>query len=764
MNLSSKQPGSSLGKHLLGIYLVSLIFLVATLLAIQVIREYRAINQSILTSGQLIINTLRASVVDPVVKTLSYDRLDTILGNVYKKNKSIQCIRVYEVPDHLASAVGTPVSGKDNSQEIMEMLLQTDKDKLVQQKEGKYIFWSLLKIDNEIIGLFRMAISPEQYKKRLYRSVLLFLGFALLLATISSWLFTEYLKRRIIEPLSATSEIMGHFQHTNLDQYLTAIDTIRDKLPNNEIGNIATSYRNVVLMVQQRRRELERIVTAIEQTSESIVTTDSKGNIQFVNPAFEVHSGYSAAEVQGQNPRILKSDQQEDSFFRELWATISSGKKWNGTFINKKKDGTLILEESSISPIISQDGQITNYVAVNRDITKEANLEQQLNQAQRLESIGRLAGGVAHDFNNILTVINGHTQLALLKMKPEDPLREDVQVIQDAGAKAARLVQQLLAFSRKQIIRQEILHLGDEIQATKKMLDRLLGEDINIILLLDNNIWPVMADRAQFEQILINLAVNSRDAMPDGGKLTIEAFNLNLSKQNNMYHQQIAIGDYVMLRVSDTGEGMSPEIQKLMFEPFFTTKDVGKGTGLGMSTVYGIVKQNNGWIDVASEPGKGTTLSLYFPRCFEKSAPPLQSSEATQNLDQLDQGIATILLVEDDKEVRKLFIRLLSNLGYTVLEAIDGEDALRVSSQFHDTIHLLLTDVVMPKMHGSEVAKILKQKRPEMKVLFMSGYTEDTITRHGVLKDGINFLQKPVAPETMATAIHDILSGNNPRA
>ncbi len=762
MSLSNKQQGSSLGKHLLAIYLVSLIFLVAALLAIQVIREYRAINQTILTNGQLIINTLRASIVDPVVKTLAYDRLDTILGNVYKKNKDIQCIRVYEVPDHLASAVGSPVSCKNNSQETMEMLLQTNKTRLVQQKDGHYIFWSLLKTDNEIIGLFRMTISPEQYKKKLYRSVLLFLGFALLLATISSWLFTEYLKRQIIEPLSATSEIMGHFQHINLDQYLTAIDTVRNKLPNNEIGNIATSYRNVVLMVQQRKRELERIVTAIEQTSETIVITDNEGNIQYVNPAFEEHSGYSAVEALGQNPRILKSHKQDDSFYKELWATISSGKTWYGTFVNKKKDGSLIREESSIAPIINENGHITNYVAVKRDITKEADLEQQLNQAQRMESIGRLAGGIAHDFNNILTVINGHTQLTLLRMEPENPLREDIQVIQNAGAKAARLVQQLLAFSRKQIIRQEVLHLDDEIQATKKMLDRLLGEDISIILLLDKNLWPVMADHAQFEQILINLAVNSRDAMPDGGKLTIEASNLTLTEQNMPHQQQISSGDYVLLRVSDTGEGMSPEIQKLMFDPFFTTKDVGKGTGLGMSTVYGIIKQNSGWIDVASEPGKGTTLSLYFPRCSEK-ADTQRDSQNTQNMDQLDQGIATILLVEDDDEVRKLFFRLLSNLGYTVLEAKNGADALEVSSECQETIHLLLTDVVMPKMHGSEMARILQKERPEMKILFMSGYTEDTIIRHGVLKDGINFLQKPVTPKTMATAIHDILSEKPPR-
>lgn len=761
MNPPEKQSRTSLGRHLLWIYLVSLVFLVTTLLAVQVTREYRAIHQTILTNGQLLISTLRASVVDPVLKTLAYDRLDTILANVYKKNRYIHCIRVYEVPDHLASAVGAPVSTEVNSQKIMKMLLQTDQNKLVQHRDGKYLFWSLLQVDHEIIGLFRLGISSEQYKKQLYRSILLFLGVALLLTTISSWIFTEYLKRHIIEPLSATSEIMGHFQHTNQDQYLRAIDAIRGKLPNNEIGTIAASYKKVVLMVQQRKCELELIVTAVEQASETIVITDKNGTIQYVNPAFEINSGYSTAEALGKNPRILKSDKQDDAFYQELWDTISSGKKWRGIFTNTRKDGTQIQEEASISPILGDDGQIINYVAVKRNITKEADLEKQLNQAQRMESIGRLAGGVAHDFNNILTVINGYSQLALLRMEAENPIREDVQAIQEAGSKAARLVQQLLAFSRKQIIRQEILLLGEEIQATKKMLDRLLGEDISIILSIDKDIWPVMADRSQFEQILINLAVNSRDAMPDGGKLTIEVTNTNLSKQNSSHHQQLDCGEYVLLRVTDTGEGMTHEIQKLIFEPFFTTKEVGKGTGLGMSTVYGIIKQNNGWIDVASEPGKGTTLSIYFPRCYEK-AETVPGSLSDGDIRELDQGIATILLVEDDGRVRTLFKRLLSNLGYTVLEAKNGKNAVDVSRQFHDTIHLVLTDVVMPEMYGPELARILQQERPAIKVLFMSGYTEDTITRHGVLKDGINFLQKSVAPDTMATVIHDILSEGDP--
>ena len=619
MNVSKHHPVSSLGKHLLKIYLASLIFLVATLLVVQVFREYRAFDRNILTTGHLIIDTLRVSMVDPVVKTLAYDRLDDILNTVYKKNRDIHSIRVYEVPDHLAATVGALSSQHLDIPGNLETLFLEHRNKLVQRYEDKYIFWSLLTVDKEIIGLFRMTIGPEYYKNQLYQSILLFLGLALLLATISSWLLTEYLKRKIINPLSKTNEIMGDFQHTDLKQYLITIDAIRSTLPDNEIGQMATSYRNVVQMIQQHSREMERIVTAIEQTSESIVITDSTGDIQYVNPAFETHSGYSSGEVLGKNPRILQSGQQDESFYRDMWRTIASGQKWKGKFTNRKKDGSLYYEDSSISPIMDGDGYITKYVAVMRDFSKEASLEQQLHQAQRMESIGRLAGGIAHDFNNILTVINGHAQISLLKMSHDDPLREEIEVIQDAGAKAAGLVKQLLAFSRKQNICQETLHLDHEILAIKKMLDHLLGEDIDIVLHLDGNLWPVIADRVQFEQILINLAVNSRDAMPDGGKLTIEALNLKLNSESSSEHPQVVTGEYVLLRISDTGDGMSTETQKLIFEPFFTTKEIGKGTGLGLSTVYGIVKQHNGCINISSEVGQGAIFSLYFPRCIEKT-------------------------------------------------------------------------------------------------------------------------------------------------
>lgn len=757
MSLSERPFSPSLGNHLLGIYLGSLVFLLVTLLFFQIFCEYRAFDRNIRTTGHLITESLRASMVNPTLRTLAYDRLDDILNTVYTENKDVHSIRVYEVPEHLAAAVGA-MSSRENDDvlEVMEMLLQENRKTLVQHHGEQHIFWRLLKVDAEIIGVFRLSVSLAYYKKQLFQSVLFFLGIAILLATISSWLFTEYLKRRVINPLSATSEVMEGFQQADLEQYLKKIDAVIRTLPDNEIGRMAKAYEKAVQMIQQYNRERERIVTAVEQASDSIVITDSHGTIQYVNPAFEAHSGYSAAEALGNNPRILQSGDHDEAFFQDMWRTLSSGKRWKGKLTNRRKDGSLYREESSISPIIGSGCEITNYVAVKRDCSKEETLEQQLNQAQRMESIGRLAGGIAHDFNNILTVIHGQAQLSLFQMASDEPLRKEIEVIQEAAAKATSLVRRLLAFSSQQIVCHESINFRDEILAIKKVLERLLGEDVKLTLLLDENLWPVVADRGQFEQIVMNLVGNSCDAMPNGGTVTIEASNLNLAPGSSLEHSQDAVGEHVLLRITDTGNGMSSETQELVFEPFYTTKEIGKGTGLGLSTVYGLVKQHNGWITVESEPEIGTSFSMYFPRCGEKGD-ARKDARTEEYAGTPETGTATILLVEDDVEVRKVLVQFLTDRGYTVLEAVDGVEALRVSGQFHDTIHLLLTDVVMPNMHGPQLAELLKEERPDVKVIFMSGYTEETIIRYGVLKNEVDFLQKPIGLMTLATRIHNML-------
>ena len=417
----------------------------------------------------------------------------------------------------------------------------------------------------------------------------------------------------------------------------------------------------------------------------------------------------------------------------------------------------------SYFPIRSEDGhEVIGVVSKIRDITKTRKLETQLQQAQKMEAIGRLAGGIAHDFNNILSVINGYSELCLATLEETNKCVPQIRMIRESGLRAARLTEQLLAFSRRQIIQPEPLNLIGELRQLEQMLTRLLGENIDIELPAPKKVWDILLDRSQLEQVIINLAVNARDAMPNGGKMTLEAQNRHYSDDLSELPFSVLSSDYVLLAISDNGEGMDNTTREKIFEPFYTTKEKSKGTGLGLSTVYGIVKQNKGYITVYSEVGRGTTFKLYFPRCREDEKFTL-GNKAEKTTDQpVVGGKETILLVEDDTDLRNLCVQILTNLGYTVLEATNGQDALETASRFHGRIDLLLTDVVMPSMSGPETAKILKEKLPELAVLFMSGYTENAIVHHGVLKEGINFIHKPVSSKSLAHGVRKALHRNQP--
>ena len=392
----------------------------------------------------------------------------------------------------------------------------------------------------------------------------------------------------------------------------------------------------------------------------------------------------------------------------------------------------------------------------NRELTEQIHqreqLETQLLHAQKMEAIGRLAGGVAHDFNNLLTAILGYSQLALNRLAPTDPGRQAVEEIEKAGQRAASLTSQLLAFSRKQMLQPVVLDLNELVANMQEMLYRLLGEDIHLVTILRPGLWPVRADRSQIEQVIMNLVVNARDAMPHGGTLTIEMANIELGQEEARGHMDIIRGPYVMLVVSDTGCGMDTETMAHIFEPFFTTKERGKGTGLGLSMVYGIVKQSNGDIWVSSEPGHSTTFKVYLPRVNESSE-KLEPEDKAKT----PAGCETILLVEDEEAILKLTCEVLRKNGYTVLEAIDAEDAQSIASNYPDEIHLLLTDVVMPGMSGKVLADFLSPKRPTMKVIYMSGYTDDAILHHGVLDPGAGFLKKPFTPSVLIRKVYEIL-------
>ena len=389
-----------------------------------------------------------------------------------------------------------------------------------------------------------------------------------------------------------------------------------------------------------------------------------------------------------------------------------------------------------------------------RDITDRKILEDQQRQAQKMEAIGRLAGGVAHDFNNLLTVIIGRAQLMMMRLKPIDPFHREVKLIEETAERAATLTRQLLQFSRQQVLQPKVINLNPTVMQMDEMLRRLIGENIELKMSLLPALGNVMADPGQVQQVVMNLAVNARDAMPEGGKVLIETTNVELDAEYAKHHASVLPGPHVMLAVTDTGCGMDEKTRSHLFEPFFTTKAKGKGTGLGLSTVYGIVKQSGGHIWIYSEPGKGATFKVYFPRVEASGAPKSSSVQ----LPRVEGGTETILLVEDEDGVRELIREILVGNGYTVLVAANGDDALGISERNAGEIQLTITDVVMPKMSGRDVAARLLSQRPMMKVLFMSGYTSDSVVHHGVLDEGISFLEKPFTPSSLARKVREVLA------
>jgi len=502
-----------------------------------------------------------------------------------------------------------------------------------------------------------------------------------------------------------------------------------------------------------QREELFRLIT--ENAADMIAVVDGDGRRLYSSPSYEKILGYSAQEIEQTSAMEFVHPEDRSLVEEAANEARSAGVGRRIEYRMRHKDGTWRYLESTASAIFDAEGRPGKLVIVNRDITGRRRLEEQFRQSQKMEAVGRLSGGIAHDFNNILGVIIGYAEILQERVPAKDPLASCVEEVLLAGRRGGALTRQLLAFSRQQVLAPKVVALNGIIQDTENMLRRLIGEDIELRTELDADLGRVKADQGQIEQVILNLAVNARDAMPSGGKLTIKTENSEMSELDvRRYSYPVKPGRYVLLTVTDTGVGMDSATQTHIFEPFFTTKEKGKGTGLGLATVYGVVKQSDGYIEVHSELAKGTTFKIYLPLVDE----PIEvEKRATGDARPPLHGHETILLVEDEETLRKLTLNVLQSMGYTVLEAGHGAEACRISHKHTAKIDLLLTDVVMPGMNGPALAQQLSAQRPEIKVLYMSGYTGQAVGQ-GILPEGSNFLPKPFTREKLGRRVREALA------
>jgi PAS domain S-box-containing protein len=524
-------------------------------------------------------------------------------------------------------------------------------------------------------------------------------------------------------------------------------------------GNISTDITKRKQAEERQKNLATELEEILDSLPDAVVYADTDRRIKKINPSFTRIFGYSRDEVLGKTTRIIYRNDDEYLEQGRKRYNPKASQIWEPYEIHHvRKDGTEFISETVGTPVRDAHGKIVGLLGLVRDITEKKQreaeyekLQAQFRQAQKMEAVGRLAGGVAHDFNNMLGIIIGHADMILEELDPDQPFHANLTEIRKAGERSADLTRQLLAFARKQTVAPKVIDINKTVEGMLKMLHRLIGEDIEMTWIPGEKVWPVKIDPAQVDQILANLCVNARDAITNVGRVTIETGNTVFDEAYCRVHAHFEPGKYVMLAVSDTGCGMDAETMSHLFEPFFTTKEQGKGTGLGLATVYGVVKQNKCFINVYSEPGQGTTVKMYLPRHAVKA-------ETMQpRLQTVERGSETILLVEDEPAILKMTTIMLERLGYTVLPAPTPGEAIRLATENAGDIHLLLTDVVMPEMNGRDLAKNLLSLYPDLKRLFMSGYTANVIAHHGVLDEGVQFIQKPFSTQKLASKVREVL-------
>ncbi len=526
-----------------------------------------------------------------------------------------------------------------------------------------------------------------------------------------------------------------------------------------KVDERTSELRKEIADRKRAEESLSLLSSAVKQSTESIMITDAQLNlpgptILFVNPAFTRMTGYTAEEAIGRTPRILQGPRTDKAVLKQLRQNLRAGETFAGETVNYRKDGKEFHLEWQIAPICNGNGETTHFVAIQRDTTARKRIEAQLIQSQKMETVGKLAGGIAHEFNSILTAIIGQSEMLLENLPDRSPLANNVLEINQAAARAATLTRQLLAYARKQFLQPETLDLNRVIAGMEGVFRLLMGGDVDTQVVPGPALHAVKADAGQIELVIMNIVINARDAMPKGGKLTLETANVSFEADSVGRYPELKPGDYVLLAITDTGAGMTEEVKARLFEPFFSTKAVGQGTGLGLSTCYGIVKQSGGHISVYSEPGRGATFKIYLPQVHEQARIPVRPLESQE----LPRGTETILLVEDDPALREMASTLLRRLGYTVWVAANGIEALSLKQQRNvGHVDLLFTDIVMPHMSGKELADRVEALYPHTRILFTSAYTESAIVHQGALNKGVALLQKPFTPSALANKLREVL-------
>lgn len=738
--------------------IISVILFVSTLVLslVVAINAGRVLKNSLMTTGQSFASYIAKLSRDPLIMKDSI-QLDAIVNDANKdENIAYTIIRdeqgatltsQYASINYRLPRLNAILSGLSRDNEFQDII------DAIKKKEPVVEVSIPVMIDIKTIGAVTIGMSKHKMHQQIVKTILFVIALNVAVAFVLGAVLFIASKKILFNPLIELAHASSRLAKGDLSTEVKVRTT-------GEVKTLVNSFNEMVKNLEKVTVSKDYVDNIIRSMINTLIVVSPDGKIIRVNDATCELLGYEEEELIGQPAETIFGGERssKDSLMKTIF---TDGNVSNLEESYRAKNGDEFPVSFSASVMRDENNQIRGTVYVAQDITERkraeqemAALQEQLRQSQKMEAIGKLAGGIAHDFNNLLTVIKGYNQLSLLELKKDDPLRANIEEVQKAAERAVNLTRHILAFSRRQILEFKVFDLNHLVLNLDKMLRRVIGEDIELVTFYSEDLGRVKTDPGQIEQVVMNLAVNAKDAMPHGGKLTIETANVELDENYAQTHAGVTPGRYVMLAVSDTGVGMTPEVKEKIFEPFFTTKEMGKGTGLGLSVVYGIVKQSGGNIWVYSEPGQGTTFKVYLPR-LDEAVEELREKAAKE---EIPRGSETILVVEDEEPVRKLAVRVLQGQGYRVLNASQGDDALLICKQHQGPIHMMVTDIVMPGMSGLELAKCLESFNREIKVLYMSGYADNAIVPHGMVERGINYIQKPFTPDILMRKVREVLN------